>query len=281
MKTKQQEWEQKARIGDKFGKWTVIGLPFPQTRKVDGATEWLVPCQCECGTYRPVRIVQLRRRKNPSCGECVGADSKSRRLYNIHRGMLMRCQNPTHRNYHLYGGRGISVDPAWVATFRTFKDWALSNGYEDGLQLDRIDNDGGYTPSNCRWVSAATNNRNKRANHLVAAFGEVKCLKDWVADSRCQMSYTGLRTRLVEGWSPEEAITTPPINGAERRWATRRTMLTAFGETKSIADWGRDPRCQVEKRQIVLRMRKFGWTAERAIATPLLRTKRKVTVDGS
>ena len=86
------------------------------------------------------------------------------RLYAIHGDMKRRCKNPALRNYKHYGGRGISVCPEWDGEhgFEHFRDWALSNGYKEDLMIDRINTDGNYEPSNCRWVNRSTQNANKR-----------------------------------------------------------------------------------------------------------------------
>lgn len=87
---------------------------------------------------------------------------KSQRLYSTYVGMKCRCHSPSHDRYAVYGARGITVCQEWRESFSTFEQWALQNGYGPGLQLDRIDNDLGYSPENCRFVTASENNRNKR-----------------------------------------------------------------------------------------------------------------------
>jgi hypothetical protein len=86
------------------------------------------------------------------------ADSYTR-LYNIWRGMKQRCNNPNHTSYHRYGGRGIKVCFQWEHDFNAFKCWTLRNGYADDLTIDRIDNDEGYNPGNCQWISKADNSK--------------------------------------------------------------------------------------------------------------------------
>ena len=124
--------------------------------------------------------------------------------------MRNRCTYPSQPKYKDYGGRGIRVCPAWQDDFTAFRDWALAHGYRDYLTLDRIDNDGDYTPENCRWTTMHTQARNRRNNRLVTAFGETKCVEDWIADGRCQVTTgSGLRHRLNAGMDDEAAISTP------------------------------------------------------------------------
>lgn len=137
--------------------------------------------------------------------------SPDSRIYTIWNLMRGRCLCETHPDWKYYGGRGISVCQEWLESFREFKLWATSNGYEDGLTLDRFpDNDGNYEPGNCRWATRHTQNRNTRANHMVTAFGETKCITDWESDSRAAVSRRCIAIRINKGIAPEEAITTSP-----------------------------------------------------------------------
>jgi len=148
------------------------------------------------------------------------ADTK---LYLVWVSMRNRCSNPRHRAYRHYGARGITVCPEWQGDFMPFYRWAIANGYRDGLEIDRIDNsDGGqYSPSNCRFVTAKENDRNKRNNRLLEAFGECKPLAAWLEDRRCVVAESTFRSRLDRGWPIELAITAP----RSKPWALRREGL--------------------------------------------------------
>ena len=97
----------------------------------------------------------------PGLANLQTGDSHTR-LYNIWRGMKQRCYYPSHQSYKHYGGRGITVCDEWLSSFINFHTWALANGYADHLTLDRIDPDGNYCPSNCRWVTWEVQAQNKR-----------------------------------------------------------------------------------------------------------------------
>lgn len=113
------------------------------------------------------------------------------------------------RFYYRYGGRGITVCEEWH-DFLCFADWALAHGWERGLHIDRVDNNGPYTPDNCRFVTPLANNQNREQAYKVEAFGEVKSLNGWVRDERCHIVRSTLWTRLAKGVDPETAITSPP-----------------------------------------------------------------------
>lgn len=132
-------------------------------------------------------------------------------LYKIWSAMQQRCCNPKIRNYHNYGGRGITLCELW-RDFRNFRRWAMDNGYSQGLQIDRIDNDNGYSPDNCRFVTRKQNNRNKTTSRRFTIYGETKTLQDWGEDPRIAVCRQTFRSRILElGWSAEAALTTPKI----------------------------------------------------------------------
>jgi len=122
--------------------------------------------------------------------------------------MLRRCADPNCNGYHNYGGRGISVCDAWLV-FETFRDWAVANGYKPGLQIDRKDNDSGYLPDNCHFVTNQQNACNRRNTVYFTAFNETKKLVEWLDDSRCVVSGSVLRGRIKMGWAGQVALTQP------------------------------------------------------------------------
>jgi hypothetical protein len=142
-------------------------------------------------------------------------ESSSRRgrakLYGVWNGIKQRTFNPNNKSFANYGGRGIGICQEWLNSYVAFRDWAHASGYAQGLDIDRIDNDRGYEPDNCRWVTRAANTRNMRSNRVITAFGEARCIQDWARDERCSVSGDTIGYRLARGWIPEEAIVTPPF----------------------------------------------------------------------
>ena len=133
-------------------------------------------------------------------------DSKSS-LYRVFNAMIERCSKPNVKNYHNYGGRGIKVCDEWIGNYQAFCDWALDNGYKKGLQIDRIDNNGNYEPSNCRWVTPKQNSNNTRFNTLLTYNGETHTMTEWAEITGINL--TTLSSRINRGWSIEQSLTTP------------------------------------------------------------------------
>ena len=132
---------------------------------------------------------------------------KKIRLYNIWSHMCERCNNPNFVYFENYGGRGIAVCDEWLGNYEAFRSWALSNGYNDRLTLDRIDNDGDYTPENCRWVTTKEQANNRRSNRMLSYNGETHNIETW-----CKIA--GLSRHIVDGrlrrgWTVEKTLNTP------------------------------------------------------------------------
>lgn len=129
---------------------------------------WL--CKCDCGNITEVSASNLTTNHTQSCGCYRNArriethtthGGSKERLHRIWRGMKDRCANPHNKEYYRYGGRGIAVCDEWVGNYPAFRSWALLHGYSDGLSIDRIDNDGNYSPDNCQWLTVSENSKKR------------------------------------------------------------------------------------------------------------------------
>lgn len=160
--------------GKRFGRLSVLSR-YGDLEKPCGKKEILYMCVCDCKKQLIVRGNALRTGNTKSCG-CLRIDSNKRkttihgakhdgevdRLYRIWKGMKTRTTNPNSYGYRYYGERGIHICNEWFSSYISFRDWAISNGYRDDLSIDRIDNDGNYEPSNCRWVTKQQQYENRR-----------------------------------------------------------------------------------------------------------------------
>jgi hypothetical protein len=164
--------------GYRFGRWTVIR----PDRFERGKKYWL--CRCDCGTEKTVEGDTLRRGTSTGCIKCRNVQVKhgmaDQKIYWVWHGMVSRCKYVNGKNYHNYGGRGITVCDEWQE-FEPFYEWAIANGYSDGLTIDRKDNDGNYEPGNCRWVGWNVQSNNKRTNRIIEHGGKTMNLSQWAA----------------------------------------------------------------------------------------------------
>jgi hypothetical protein len=123
--------------------------------------------------------------------------------------MRNRCGNPNNARYKRYGGRGIAVCREWDRDFVPFSQWAHKSGYRPGLTIERIDNDSGYRPDNCRWILRGEQQSNTRRSRKLTYKGETRTVAEWAR--RSELSEHAIRSRLKRGWSAEEAIETGRI----------------------------------------------------------------------
>lgn len=154
---------------------------------------------------------------------------KEKRLYNIWLNMLQRCENPDREKYALYGGRGIGVCKEWH-DFVAFVEWAHQSGYESSLTIDRIDNDGDYEPSNCRWADATTQANNRSTNIVIKACGITGNAIQWA-------NLLGISQFTIYDWCrtggvsyAAERIVETARNGCVKKRRTRIVKCAMCGE---------------------------------------------------
>lgn len=192
-------------------KYTRLYVVCEKGRNKHGNVLWL--CKCDCGNELLVSTNSLNTHNTRSCGcifkEYITSSKKNKRhgytgtrLYTIWRDMKLRCTNDKQVGYKNYGGRGIKVCDEWLNNFVIFKDWAMNNGYNDRLTLDRINVDGDYEPSNCRWVTMKEQSNHKRNNRRIKYKGETHTISEW--SELYNVSYHLIWNRLKRGWTPSE-----------------------------------------------------------------------------
>lgn len=172
-------------------------------------------CLCDCGKTIRVNSSNLIWGNTKSCGclrkklnteKCTTHGLSKTRLYEIWAGMKKRCINPNSHAYERYGGREITVCNEWM-DFPPFYKWAIANGYEEDLTIERKNNDGNYEPSNCVWATYKIQARNMKTNHRISFRGEVFCINEWA--EKLNIAPGTLWNRIKLGWSTERAFTQP------------------------------------------------------------------------
>ena len=197
--------------GMKFGK--LHALEELKERGARNGKLWA--CACECGTVKKILATSLRSGNSKSCG-CVAVEKTKARVtkhgqsdslvHHVWRSMKQRCLNPRSKSFPNYGGRGIKVCDRWLV----FENFLNDMGPRpEGGTLERVDNDGGYCPENCRWAPRKEQQLNTRRSNKVTAFGETKTTAEWSEDPRCAVAVKALRKRIARGVSAELAISTP------------------------------------------------------------------------
>lgn len=190
--------------GKKFGRLVAI-KPIGKTKK--GETIW--QCACDCGNTHNVIISNLNNGHTTSCGcykkvcSITHADTKTR-LYRTWQNMKNRCYNKNTLKYSIYGARGITVCDEWLNDFISFKSWAMGNGYNETLTIDRIDVNGNYEPNNCRWSTKKEQSNNTRSNIIIMYNGERKTAQEWA--EQLGVSPKTLRKRYYDKMPTEKIL---------------------------------------------------------------------------
>lgn len=260
--------------GQRFGLLVVLGPGKYVYRERPGKQAFTCRfwrCQCDCGKETEVALGNLTSKLTISCG-CQGSrasigmrrrthglSADRPREYNIWRAMIHRCHNVTDPGYKNYGGRGIAVCDRWRESCAAFiEDMGLS---PDGMTIDRIDNEQGYFPENCRWTTVTENNRNMRRTLLVTFKGRTQALAAWAEE--VGISYSTLKSRLENGWSAQRMLSTSIIPVDMRRVVYLRFQ----GRMQPLREWAKE----LGMKPVTLAARlKSGWSVERALSTPVL-----------
>ena len=191
--------------GKRFGRITVLGL---SERWDFGLLYWDVVC--DCGKHKTMCGSQIKKPVK-SCGECSDIKNMETgsRIKKCFDDMMSRCHNKKNSGYKNYGGRGIRVCKEWRYNYFVFKEWALSNGYEDNLTLDRFpDVNGWYSPNNCRWATRSEQNNNTTKSRYLTYDGQTKTVAQWAV-------HLGIKRYLINdrlnklGWTIEDSLTQP------------------------------------------------------------------------
>lgn len=206
------------KVGDKVERLTIVKL----VQYLEGNTKRKgCICQCDCGNYiGPSRIISLINGDLRSCGcyqrELHSEQMKDRNfkhgyakrdniehLYTLWCAMIDRATNFNRWDSKYYAAKGIKVCEDW-RDYLKFREWAMNNGYAEGMSIDRIDNSLGYNPDNCRWIPLEDQNRNKTNNHLITIGDKTQILSVWCRE--CNIDSRIVSYRLSKGWSVEKAL---------------------------------------------------------------------------
>lgn len=191
--------------GRRYGRLRVASKDLERSGK---HTYWI--CECDCGVKKSICSSNLTSGRTKSCGCLLALNgrytkthglSKSRE-YQVWHGMFARCENPKSKSFQNYGGRGISVCERWQRFENFLKDMGRA---PTGKSIDRIDNDGDYSPESCRWATRKQQSQNRRMRKTLTLHGETKRLFEWSAERK--IKYSTLRSRLSAGWNIEKALT--------------------------------------------------------------------------
>lgn len=164
----------KERVGEKYGFIEIIDFGYREYSKGSKRKRGTLIFKCVCGNVKEVLAHNIIQGRVSSCG-CKESYLKAKastkhglhkeRIYTTYHDMKDRCKNPNNSHYHRYGGRGIKVCEEWKEDFMNFYNWAMKNGYDEHLTIERIDNDGNYEPSNCKWATIQEQLKNRNLSN--------------------------------------------------------------------------------------------------------------------
>ena len=245
-------------LGKRFGRLTVVDFEHSETPN----RGWWWVCKCDCGNIKVLRPTDVKLGKTRSCGclhdeVCTKKATKfnhsvrdHKRLYSIYNWIKRRCYRAEEPRYKDYGGRGIRMTDEWLDPsdgFDRFVEWSMANGYTEEMTIDRIDVNGHYEPTNCRWVSLVEQALNKRDTLWVEYKGEKIPLLTLC--DRLGVNYDMVHNRIYAlNWSVESAVDTPSQQQDSLMSKCRERGMNYM--------------------TVLSRIRKFGWSEEEALNTP-------------
>lgn len=197
--------------GQRYGRLIAVKrIEKPEGIKSNSAW-WLF--KCDCGKDVTTNSNNVRSGRIKSCGcwqkeRLITHGKSNTKLFSVWSRMRERCTNENRRDFHRYGGRGITVCDEWRNDFQAFYDWAMANGYDDNLTIDRLDNDGNYCPNNCRWATQKEQANNRSTNIFITYNGNTLTVTQWAEKTGVLCDTLSKRLNKY-GWSVEKALTTP------------------------------------------------------------------------
>lgn len=176
-------------------------------------------CKCDCGKEKVVRLSHLRHNRVKSCGCLVGEFHGlcQAQLYTVWRGIKNRCYCDSYEEKKYYQGKGVIMCDDWKNSFTAFYEWAINNGYKEGLTIDREDSDRNYEPDNCRWVTSFENMLNAGNSPIVVYHGNEIYLAEMWANDYFRTHMGAIRSRMRRGYSVDRAFDTPIRKGNYKR----------------------------------------------------------------
>lgn len=195
--------------GQRFGQLTAVSYAG---RNVSGSTQWL--WKCDCGSQVIALSSNVKGGKSRSCGclqrKLVAERVTTHGMTNTHehmiwQGMIQRCKNPRHVSYKNYRARGITVCERWLSFENFFADMGLKP--TPAHTVERLDNNKGYSPENCKWATRDEQAKNTRRNRMLTCNGLTMCMAEWI--KRLGAPRGRIEGRLQRGWSVERALSTP------------------------------------------------------------------------
>lgn len=214
-------------------------------------------CRCDCGKEKIISRRSILSNRTKSCG-CIKKKhgSSYKKLYNVWASAKKRCYDEAYYNYKNYGARGIIMCNEWLNDYSSFETWALSNGYKEGLFIDRVNVDGNYEPQNCRFITPKQSGNNRRNHTYLTYKGVTKNVTQWAEE--LNVSDAAIFGRLKKGWSIDKIFNRPFLGKIKHTFNDRSLTLK---------EWSKE--VGIPYQTLVHRVGHSKWPLEKAITQPL------------